>query len=265
MNQIIKTDSISPLETNKNPIQVADRLFQCMEFLAQKGPSGLTEVSNSLSLNKATTHRILNSLIYMGYAKQDPFTSKYSLTFKIWETANQMLSQINIVELARPYLKELMQKIEETIHLVQIENTHAVYIDKVEAYSNSVRLVSKVGKSIPLYCSGVGNALLADMSDESILSIWKNSTIKSYTSHTLTDFNAFLKKINQIRRDGYALDDEENELGVRCVAVSLKDYKGNARYALSISAPISRMNEDRIQELSQELLRTRNHIQQEWN
>lgn len=249
---------------DKNPIQVADRIFQVIEILARDGQCGLMDLSNELELNKTTVHRVLNSLIYMGYARQDAATSKYSLTFKIWDIANQVLTQIDIVEIARPHLKDLMRRTGETTHLVQIDGTNAVYIDKVEAYGNSVRLVSKVGKSIPLYCSGVGKALLADMPDEKICSLWELSDLRQYTEHTILDFRQFMEDIRQIREKGYAMDDEENELGVRCVAVSIHDYKGSPKYALSISAPASRMADERVQELAKDLLMTKQRILAEW-
>ena len=250
--------------TDKNPIQVADRIFQVLEILARDGQCGLTNLSNELQLNKTTVHRVLNSLIHMGYAKQDQGTAKYSLTCKIWEIANQLLNHIDIVDIARPHLKELMRKTEETVHLVQRDGANAVYIDKVESNMNAVRLVSKVGKSIPLYCSGVGKALLADMTDEKIQSIWAQSDLNPFTKHTILNFEQFMNQIRQIRKTGYAVDDEENEQGVRCVAVSIYDYNGSSKYALSISAPISRMCDARIRELAIDLMGAKQKIISEW-
>lgn len=249
----------------KNPIQVADRLFLTIETLAESGPAGLMELSNQMDLNKSTVHRILNSLIYMGYVKQDSATSKYSLSFKIWEVATQLLTHIDLVDIARPHLKELVQKTGETVHLVQIDGLKAVYIDKVESYNNSVRLVSKVGKSIPLYCSGVGKALMAEMSAEEIADIWKKSNIRQLTPHTIIDYNALLPKLEDVKVNGYALDDEENELGVRCIASCIKDYKGKPKYAFSISAPVTRMSDERIRELAKDILHTKTLLEAEWN
>lgn len=245
---------------DKNPIQVAGRIFNIIEALAANGPCGLLELSGLLSLNKSTVHRILNSLIYMGYVIQDPSTAKYSLSFRICELSNQILMKNDVVDMVRPFLKELVAKTEETVHLVQLDGTRAVYIDKVESYSNSVRMVSKVGKSIPLYCSGVGKSILAEMPDEKIAAVWNKSDIRSITPHTITSYEMFMKKITEIRSQGYATDDEENELGVRCIAVALPDYIGKAKYAVSISAPISRMSNDRIEELAEILMETKRKI-----
>ena len=247
----------------KNPIQVSERIFHTIECLAASGPMGLQDLSTELGLNKSTVHRILNSLICMDYVRQDPETSKYSLSFKFCRISTQILSQNNMVDLAKPYLKQLAEQSGEIVHLVQLDGMNAVYIDKVESTHNTVRLVSMIGKSIPLYCSGVGKAMLAEMPDEKIRYIWEQSDIRRLTDYTVTDFAQFEKLIEDIRKNGYAMDNEENELGVRCIAVSLKSFSGKPSYAISISAPKDRMSDERIQELKEMILGTKEQILQE--
>lgn len=245
----------------KNPIQVSERIFHTIECLAQNGAMGLQELSTALDLNKSTVHRILNSLICMDYVRQDPETVKYSLSFKICGLSNQILSQNSMIDIARPFIKELSANSGETVHLVQLDGINATYIDKVEASQNSVRMISMVGKSIPLYCSGVGKAILADMPDTKIESIWKQSFIQQLTEHTVTRFVDFMNLIEETRRSGYALDNEENEIGVRCIAVSLKGYNGKSTYAISISAPKDRMSDARILQLRVMILKTKHQIE----
>ena len=228
----------------KNPIQVSERIFHTIECLARTGPIGLLELSKELNLNKSTVHRILNSLICMEYAKQDAETLKYSLTFKFCGIANQILAQNNIIDLIRPYIKELAEH-------------------KVEASHNSVRLISMVGKSIPLYCSGVGKALLADMKDEKVKEIWDHSEIRKLTDYTVVDFVKFQNLIADVRKNGYAMDNEENELGVRCIAVSLKGLHRKPSYAISVSAPKDRMDDARMEQFTHLILDTKQRIQNE--
>ena len=121
--------------SEKNPIQVSDRIFRTIELLARSGPSGLLDISNELELNKSTVHRILNSLICMDYVKQDPDTSKYSLTFKICSLSNQVLSHNSLIDIARPYIQDLAEQTGETVHLVQMEGINAVYIDKQSLFT----------------------------------------------------------------------------------------------------------------------------------
>ena len=245
---------------NKNPIQVADRLFLVMEILAETGPVTLAELCSHLDLNKSTVHRLLSSLMYMEYVKQDSETGKYALSFKLLNLSNKLLSHIDILDTVRPCLRKLSAEIGETVHFVQLDGLDAVYICKEESQQNSIRMVSKVGSRIPLYCSGVGKAMMADMDSTRIQTIWYDSDIKKLTPHTIIDYTQFLEKIKEVSTKGYALDDEENELGVRCIAVSIPDYKGRTKYAFSVSAPIGRMSDERIEELAKIVLEVKEEI-----
>ena len=245
---------------NKNPIQVADRLFLVLETLAETGPVPLADLCRHLDLNKSTVHRLLSSLIYMGYVKQDSETGKYALSFKLLTLSNKLMSHMDILETVRPFLKKLSEETGETVHFVQLDGLDAVYIYKEESYQNSIRMVSKVGSRIPLYCSGVGKAMAADMKETQIREIWDNSPIRKLTPHTIIHYTQFLDKIKEDQQKGYALDDEENELGVRCIAVSIPDFKGRPKYAFSISAPVARMSDKRIEELSKIVLHIKKEI-----
>lgn len=245
---------------DKNPIQVADRLFGAVELLAKNGPLGLTELSNELKLNKSTAHRVLNSLIFMGYVRQTEENGKYSLTFKLTELANQMMSKVDIVHIVRPHLVRLMELTGETVHFVERDGVEGVYIDKVEACANTVQMVSRIGSKIPLYRSGVGKAMAARMSNPEVKKLWEESTIVRTMPYTITDYDDFMKNLEEVRERGYALDNEENEAGVRCIAVSLPVHNQPARYAFSISAPVGRMDNDRIRELAAYVLDARKRI-----
>lgn len=239
----------------KNPIQVAGRLFETLELLVDRGSIGLMDLSSELKLNKSTAHRVLNSLIYMGYAKQNETDGKYEPTFKIVDMANRIMSKVDVVRLVRPYLRKLMEATGETVHFVERDGQDAVYIDKVECFHNGIQMVSRIGSRIPLYCSGVGKAMVAQMDPWEAEEIWNSSRIEKLTPCTITDFEQFQKELQDIRGRGYALDNEENEVGVRCIACSLKDAMGKARYAFSISAPVSRMDQERIRRLAEYVLK----------
>jgi len=245
---------------NKNPIQVADRLFQTLELLAKSGSLGLMELSKQLQLNKSTVHRIVASLIYMGYAKQDGETGKYQLTFKLVDLSNQLMEQMNIVKIVHPHLKKLMEISGETVHFVEQDGVDAVYIDKVESFQNTIQMVSRIGSRIPLYRSGVGKAIVADMEQSEIKKFWEESNIVRMTPYTITNYEDFLHCLEEIRLKGYALDNEENETGVRCIAAALTKQPNGNSYAFSISAPVQRMDNDRIRELSRYILETKKAI-----
>ena len=244
----------------KNPIQSAERIFKVMELLAEKGEMGLLELSQELNLNKSTIHRMLSSLIYMGYARQNEATQKYKLTFKLVTMAGKLLEHTDILPIARPYLENLSKFSGETVHLVQREGSHILYIDKVEANVGSIRMVSHVGMAFPMYCSGVGKAIMATMGEEELVNVWNESHIEKKTEHTITDFHQLKQVLEQVKEQGYALDNEENELGVRCIAACIYDYHKRVKYAFSISGPVSRMSDERIRELSYEVLRVKREL-----
>lgn len=241
-------------EEAKNPIQVAEKLFQVIELLAENGPMGIIDMSSSLGFHKSTVHRLVTSLQFMGYIRQDEESLKYFLSLKFLEIGSKILEQTNMAALIHPALKRLSEQTGETVHLVRREGTEAVYIDKVESNASSIRMVSRVGSRIPLYCSGVGKALLAELENEEIREIWDASSIRPLTPKTITSLERLMERVETVRREGYALDDEENEEGVRCIAVSLYDYHKEPVYALSISAPIGRMTDERILELKNAVL-----------
>ena len=245
---------------DKNPIQVADRLFGALELLAENGDAGVMEVSTALGLNKSTAHRVLNSLIYMGYARQNEETGRYEPSLKVVDLANQVMKHVDIVQVVRPYLRKLMELTDETVHFVERDGTDAVYIDKVESYRNGIQMVSRIGSRISLYCSGVGKAIAAELDEHEVEEIWNRSRILPLTPYTITDFEAFRRELSEIRERGYALDNEENENGVRCIAVSLKDYTGRVKYAFSISAPVSRMDNERIRQLAGYVLEIKDQV-----
>ncbi len=241
-------------EEGKNPIQVAEKLFQVIEALADNGPMGIMDLSISLGFHKSTTHRLVASLQFMGYIRQEEDSLKYMLSFKFLEIGSKILDQTNMASLIHPSLRKLSEQTGETVHLVRREGTEAVYIDKVESKVGSIRMVSRVGSRVPLYCSGVGKALLAELSDEEVRTVWDASEIKRLTANTITSFEELMERVEAVRESGYAIDNEENEEGVRCIAVCLKDYHKEPVYALSISAPVNRMSDERLQELKEAVL-----------
>ncbi len=248
-------------ETQKNPIQVSEKLFQVIEVLAEHGPMGIMELSAALGFHKSTTHRLVTSLQCLGYIRQDSDSLKYALSLKFLQIGSKIINQTNVASLIHPILRRISDVVGETVHLVRREGNDVVYIDKVESGAGSIRMASRVGNRLPLYCSGVGKALLAEMEDEEIKKIWNTSNVRQLTPKTIVSFDQLEERIAQVRAEGCALDDEENEEGVRCIAVSLQDYHRVPVYALSISGPVHRMTDERMLELKDQILMYKNEIE----
>ena len=120
--------------------------------------------------------------------------------------------------------------------------------------------VYRAGMRLWLYCTGVGKAILATWDTAEVRDVWQHSDVHAWTEHTIVDEDAFFREIDKVRQLGYALDNEENELGVRCIAAAIPDYRGRASYAISLSAPVSRMTDQRVAELRAPLMAARDEI-----
>lgn len=247
----------------KNPVQSAERIFQVMEMLADNGEMGLMELSAALGLHKSTVHRLLMSLIYMGYAKQDETTQKYMLSYKVVNMASKVLERTDVLQVAKPYMERLSDLSGETVHLVQREENNILYIYKIEAKVGTIRMVSHVGMVHPMYCSGVGKAIMATLPEDEVKKIWNESIIEKKTDKTITDYAKMLEVLEEVRKNGYALDEEENEKGVRCIAACLYGHQKEVKYAFSISGPTSRMTKERVKELSVDMLKVQEELSRE--
>lgn len=247
----------------KNPIQAAERIFRILEYIADNGSAGVVEIGAALDIHKSTVHRMLLSLISMGYVLQDEKTGKYVLSFKLMKLSSLFLAKMDIYTIAHPYIERLANECQETVHLVQRTGPDVVYIDKVEPIGlreSSIRMASHIGLLRPMYCSAVGKAILAELPREEVHEIWARSLPEKKTAYTITSLDQLEEELNLVRRSGYALDNEENEIGVRCIAAAIKDYQSSVRYAFSISAPVSRMSDDRVLSLSENVLKMKEEL-----
>lgn len=245
--------------TTTNPIQSADRIFAILEALADQGSMRIIDLSEQLGLHKSTVHRLLASLISMGYVTQNEQSGAYRLTYKLVEMSGKILKNTDILSLVRPYAEKLSSACDETVHFVKKTGNCVLYLEKLESQSvkaRSFRLSSQVGLTRPMYCSAVGKAILAYLPEEEVDAIWNSSAIERKTEFTVTSLTALKKELKAVRENGYALDNEENELGIRCIAVPVFDYHDTPEYALSVSTLKSRMPDERLKDLSQQLLQT---------
>jgi len=242
------------------PIKVLDKTFSILDILLQHGSSmHMTEITEKLGLYPSTIHRILDTLKHRGYVEQDPKTQKYRLGLKLLELGMAKLHQMDLVKEATPYLKELVKLCNETVHLGILEEGEVLYLAKEES-SQTIRMISYVGKRAPLYCTALGKILLAYMSEEEREKILQNREFPRLTENTITDKEELEKELNRIKKQGFALDREENEKDVRCMAAPIRNYQEKVIAAISISSPIFRINKDVQNNLKEALLKTSEKI-----
>ncbi|AGK99553.1 transcriptional regulator [Clostridium pasteurianum BC1] len=250
-------------EDMQEVVQSVERTLSILEVLSDyENGLGITEISEKVNLHKSTVHRLLNTLMIKDYVEQDEDTNRYKLTLKLFELGSKKVEKMNIVTVARPLLQELMEKTNEVIHLVVREGTEIVYIAKVES-QNPIRMYSRIGKRSPVYCTAVGKAMLSYMTDDEVNFIWENSNIEKLTENTVVDFDKFKGNLGIIEKQGYAIDEQENEIGIRCIASPILDYRGQVCGAISISGSIISFKEEKIKEFSKLITGYANKISQE--
>lgn len=236
-------------------VQSVDRALSILETLSDYNEGlGVTEISDRIGLHKSTVHRLLGTLIYKGYVTQDSESNKYKITLKLFELGNKKVEDLDILTVSKPYTKELMEKVNEVVHFVIREGNNIVYIDKVEA-DNTIRMASTIGRRSPLYCTAVGKAILAQLSDKEVEKIWNSSKIEKLTEFTITDLKEMKEELEKVRQKGYAIDNEENELGVRCAGAPVFNRFGKVEGAISISGPTIRITEDKAEEFAKEVVK----------
>lgn len=236
-------------------VQSVDRALNIMEIISDYSNGlGITDISEKSSLHKSTVHRILKTLIDNGYVEQDGVSKNYLITFKLYNLGKRKIENLDIVKVAKPSIEILSTKVKETVHLVIRDGADVVYIDKVEA-DNTINMSSKVGRRSPVYCTSVGKSMLAYETDEVIKSVWDESNILKYTENTIIDYNDFLKELAKVKELGYALDNEENEIGVVCIGAPIFDHTNKVIGAISISGPSNRIESKGIETLKEEILK----------
>jgi DNA-binding IclR family transcriptional regulator len=253
---------MSTYQTSKpnNLVQTIERASSILDILGQN-PQGISirELSTKIKLPKGTTHRLLSSLSYFGYVRQDPRTRNYLLGLKLVELGQLLLGQLDLRKEAEPFLRDLAERTKETVHLVFLDRNEIVYIDKVETEQNSsgLKMASRVGLRNPAHSSAVGKVLLAHFPEEELKNFIKEKGLAKRTGNTIVDPAQLKEHLKSVRAQGYAIDDEENEKGIRCVAAPIYNEVGKTVAAISISGPAFRITKKMIQEsLKKEVMET---------
>ncbi len=221
-------------------IQSVERAFSILElFQAKTEELSLKEIAQALELNKSTAFGLVNTLSALGYLQQNEENQKYTLGLRVLSLVNAMKFNNILIRASRPYLEALSQKYHETVHSAVESAGSVVYLDKVEADS-SIYINTQMGTKNYMHCTGVGKCLLA-FKPEGELDEFLKRPLKALTFNTITDPDAFRAEMALSRARGYAMDNEEIEIGLTCVAVPVFSAPGTATFAISLSGPTARM------------------------
>ncbi len=239
------------------------RAFAIIEYLADcEDWVSLRALARDLGLVPATAYRFLSSLKSLGYVQQHPQDSRYQLTLKFASISARVLDRTQLRRIARPHMERLTAVSNETTHLAVLEDNQIVYIDKVDNLQ-AVRMRSRVGTRGFIHSTAVGKSMLAFLPEDERDRIMGRLTLAPLTKNTLTDREVFGRRLEQVRSRGYAVDDEENEVGIRCVGAPLFDHAAQIAGAVSVSGWTITMTHERLPELAAILQDTCREISKE--
>jgi IclR family transcriptional regulator, KDG regulon repressor len=234
-----------------------------LEFVAlvgQKKGVTLHEVSKSLGIHRSNAYRYLRTLVAAGWLDYDPETSRYHLGGKPVQIAGASLQQWDLRTIARPLLEELSEETCLAVHLGVLSDSSIVYLDKVESNS-PIQMRSRPGMTAPAYCTAMGKAILAMLNANDIKNII-GSDLPARTQNTITSIEKLLAELNQTRMRGYSIDQEENELGIGCLAAAIFDYEDNVAGAVSISTLIQNLASGNLDLYAERVMKTARRISQ---
>lgn len=217
-------------------VRALQRAVQILRSFTPEAPERtLTEISRDVGLHKATVFRLLAALMEGRLVEQDPRTGRYRLGIGVFELGSIWLGQVDIVRIARPLLEELATAAGMSAHLGVLDEGEVVYLAKVEPPNAFILQPSQVGKRIPAHCTALGKCMLSDLPPEGLHQVLEKKGLPAMTPHTITSLPAMEAELARVREQGYALDQEEIQEGLMCVAAPILDHTGRVVAAISLS------------------------------
>lgn len=211
-------------------------------FTASKGEWSYKELAEALGYHKSSVQRIVSTLEAHGFiGKTYPLRGQFRLGPIILMLGNVASQSTDLRTVARPFLQQLADQTGETSHLCVVDQSQCYYLDKIDS-QQAIRISTYVGQRLPLHCSAVGKALMSGMTVEEVDRIIEERGLTRFTANTITDRERLLEELARIRKEGIAFDNEEYDMGLRCLASPVMDSQGRVVAAISLSGPVQRLN-----------------------
>ncbi len=223
--------------------QSAGKALQILEVMVEhNGPVRLQELAAELKMPESTVLRFLNTLIEYGYVIRAPRTSRYSLSLKLARLGNRVHSNFPYQRVLHPYLEEVSRELKEPVSLTVEQDRRVVYIDTVDGPDHMLKTLQRIGKVAPMHSTAAGKVLLLNYGESVLEEFVEEKGLPAFTEKTITTATDFFTELKTVKKRGYAYDNEECEVGVKCIAFPVKDFTGKNIAALSVSAPMTRFS-----------------------
>ena len=229
------------------------KALDIIDAVSKLGSAGIREISSKTGFPPATTHRIASTLVKRRFFNQDPVTKNYSLSLRFLELGTKVQQRFDLPSIARPHLQKLMSETGESANLAIGDDDSVVYLDQVQNDNSMLKIFTRLGTRVPLYSTGVGKMLLSRWSETELDAYLKRTQLTPYTPYTLVSRTQILKELDRISTRGFAVDNEEMEEGVRCVAALVFDHRQQVTAAVSISGAAMRITPDRIENFGEKV------------
>lgn len=248
-------------------VQSVDRALQILTAYETEGHElSILQLSQKVHLPKSTVHRLLATLANRGFIEQNSATGNYRLGLKLHALGSRVVLTRNLTTEAGPIVRQLVERFGETVSISVLDGIETVIVEKMES-EQAMRVTSQIGKRNPIHCSGSGKMLLALQSPEEIERILALAPLDRYTDKTITDPGQLKANLAEIRRNGYAVDDEEIQLDQVCISAPIRDYRGAAFAAVTISGPATRIRSKGVEVVAATIQKAANEISERlgWN
>lgn len=236
-----------------------DKFFSLIDILEKKGPLPRKELLDETGMDKSTLHRFLTEMSREGFVSLNNVTNRVQLGYRFLRLAAEVKGSLRITEIARPVMRDLRELTGETVHLAEFDGSRLYYIDKIES-DHTIRMHSKIGAEIPFHSTALGKAVLAHQESRFTENFLAHCTFPRRTPRTIDSREVLLAELEQVKKNGYALDREEDNKGICCLAAPIFDDAGRVRHALSISAVASRMGTEELLAFREKLIEAAGEI-----
>lgn len=223
------------------------KILEC--FTVQKPELGVTEISEMLGLYKSNVHNIISTFEKAGFIEKNLENGKYRLGLKILELAHVISTNMSFRSIILPYMQQIANQANEIVYLAIPHEGQVLYLDAAFP-QNSLPTRSMLGETAPMYCTGIGKAMLAYLPLETI-EIIISGGLQKFTENTVISKDELLAELGRIKERGYAIDNMEHEYGIKCVGMPIRDQRGRVLAGLSISGPSLRFDDEKIEYFAQ--------------
>ena len=235
-----------PAGEQRTRAKSADRALRVLEYLAT-APDGtnFTDISRALNLPKSSAHELLAVMTDRSFIEFNPETKAYRLGIRTWELGQAFVAHRDLMTEARPVIQAISATLDETVQIAVLDGFEEVYLDRIDS-SQQLRVQAIIGARAPAHPTALGMVLLADRREGDLLRGLRTHKLRAATAHSITTADELIAELRWVRAQGFALDNEEHAVDLRCVAMPVRDHSGSVVAAVSVAVPITRGSADQM-------------------